>query len=65
MRPTYILPLLVPAFALAAAASLSMPANGVGDPLPEVELEGFSQTGAKSIDDLAGRALLIEFFAYW
>lgn len=40
-------------------------AQGVGTPLPEIELEGFSQTGAKSFDDFFGRAVLIEFFAYW
>jgi len=34
-------------------------------PLPQVTLEGFTQTKAKSLDDYTGRALLIEFFAYW
>lgn len=34
-------------------------------PLPSVPLEGFSQTPAKSLEDFTGRALLIEFFAYW
>ncbi len=29
------------------------------------ELEGFAQTGAKSTADLAGRAVLYEFFAFW
>jgi hypothetical protein len=33
--------------------------------MPELAFEGFSQTKAKSLDDLAGRAILIEIFAYW
>ena len=37
----------------------------VGGPLPENELEGFAQTQAESLDDYYGRAILIEFFAYW
>ena len=44
---------------LAAAATAQ-----VGQPLPDHELEGFSQTPAKSYDDFLGRAVLIEFFAY-
>lgn len=39
--------------------------QGVGDPLPAVRLEGFSQTTAKSFDDFSGRAVMFEFFAYW
>jgi hypothetical protein len=30
-----------------------------------VVLEELAQTGAKSFDDFLGRAVLIEFFAYW
>ncbi len=56
-------------FALAALAcallSLSSSAQGIGSKLPEVELEDFSQTKAKSLEDFTGRAVLIEFFAYW
>lgn len=38
----------------------------VGQKIPEgVELEDFAQCGAKSLEDLRGRAVLIEFFAYW
>jgi|GEM_PF-1192885 hypothetical protein len=48
---------------LLAAASVAQ--KGVGAPLPATQLEGFSQTKAKSLDDYAGRALLIEIFAYW
>lgn len=33
--------------------------------LGEVELEGFTQTGATAFEDLVGRAVLIEYFAYW
>lgn len=38
---------------------------GVGSPLPEVKLEGFTQTKAETFDDFFGRAVLIEFFAHW
>lgn len=40
-------------------------AQGVGSKVPQVELEDFSQTPAKSFEDFTGRAVLIEFFAYW
>lgn len=40
-------------------------AQGVGSQLPAVELDGLSQTSASSYDDLVGRAVLLEFFAYW
>ena len=37
-----------------------------GSSIPaEIELEGYSQIPARSWDDLLGRAVLIEFFAYW
>ena len=36
-----------------------------GKPLPAFELEGLTQSPAESFDELAGRAVLIEFFAYW
>lgn len=65
MRPTYLLPLLAPALALAAVLAPPLPSSGVGEPLPPATLEGFTQTGATSIDDFVGRALFIEFFAYW
>lgn len=59
--------LLALTLGLAALTGLSAPADaqGVGTPIPEIELEGYSQTGAKSFDDFFGRAVLIEFFAYW
>jgi hypothetical protein len=41
-------------------------AQDVGTPGPtDVELEDFAQTEAESYDDFFGRAVLIEFFAYW
>lgn len=54
--------------AVAAIASVALSgasAQSVGKTLGEVELDGFTQTGAKSFDDLVGRTVLIEFFAYW
>lgn len=59
--------LIAPAFALALAA-LAAPATWAqneGNPLPPSELVDFSKTAAASIDDYAGRLVLIEFFAYW
>ncbi|NUP97743.1 MAG: hypothetical protein HUU28_16405 [Planctomycetaceae bacterium] len=53
--------------ALFGGVVLSAPARAqaVGSKLPPVELEGLSQTGAKTYDDFLGRAVLLEFFAYW
>lgn len=34
-------------------------------PLPKAELESVYQTNATSLEDYAGRALLLEFFAHW
>jgi hypothetical protein len=50
-----------------ALVGLALPASaqGVGSRIPEVELADFGQTGAKSFEDYYGRAVLIEFFAYW
>ncbi len=48
-----------------AALGLLTPTAPAGGQLPPVELEGFAQTKAKSFDDFTGRAVLIEFFAYW
>jgi hypothetical protein len=48
-----------------AALALLAPASSAGGQLPTPDLEGFAQTKAKSFDDFAGRAVLIEFFAYW
>ena len=38
---------------------------GVGTKLPQIELEDFAQTPAKSFDDYSGRAIMLDFFAYW
>jgi hypothetical protein len=61
MKPRFF---LLAALAFAATALLA-PTGNAGGQLPPVELEGFAQTKAKSFDDFAGRAVLIEFFAYW
>jgi len=37
----------------------------VGRPLPAAEIEDLQLTAAESFDDFVGRAVLIEFFAYW
>ncbi len=52
---------------LALVAGLAQPASAqVGMRLPaKVELEQFTQTKATSFEDYHGRALLIEFFAFW
>lgn len=55
--------LLVPA-ALVGLSALGS-AQDVGSYVDSVELENFGQTEAKSFDDYLGRAVLIEFFAYW
>ena len=47
---------------LAARASAG---QGVGSSFPKIGLQNFAQTDATSLDDFYGRALLIEFFAYW
>lgn len=44
------------------SASVPMPEGGT---LGAVELDGFTQSGAEEYGDLAGRAVLIEYFAYW
>ena len=54
----------IPALFLCALAS-SAAAQGVGTKLPAVELEDFTQTPARSFEDYLGRAVLIEFFAFW
>lgn len=59
------LQLLRAALAVLVLAATSIAQRGVGAPLPELELEGFSQTKAKTLEDYSGRALLIELFAYW
>ena len=56
---------LLPSLAIVALAAAGE-AQDIGSPIgSEVELEGFSQTGAKSFNDYTGRLVLIESFAYW
>jgi len=55
--------LLMPLAILAGAALVE--AQGIGSRLPQVELEGYAQTKADSFEDFQGRAVLLEFFAYW
>ena len=50
---------------LLAGLALPVTAQGIGSQVSDIELEGYSQTGAKSFEDFFGRAVLIEFFAYW
>jgi len=51
--------------ALLAGLALPAASQGVGSRIPDIALEGYSQTEAKSFEDFYGRAVLIEFFAYW
>jgi hypothetical protein len=54
------------ALVLSGILSAVSAAQQVGTPLPaEVVLEDLSGTRATSFDDFQGRAVLIEFFAYW
>lgn len=55
---------LVP-ITLALVVSTTFAQQGVGNPLPPIALEGFSQTPAKGFEDFSGRAVMFEFFAYW
>jgi hypothetical protein len=51
--------------ALLCAFAAPAVAQGVGSKMPVVELEGYSQTPAKGFEEFTGRAVLIEFFAFW
>lgn len=59
------IPLLGLALAVVALCAPPAAAQGVGTKVPAVQLEGYAQTGAKSFEDFMGRAVLIEFFAFW
>ena len=55
---------------LVLAAALGLLAVGaeaqdVGDPIGDVILEELTQTKAGSYQEFTGRAVLLEFFAYW
>ena len=60
-RRSLLLPFLL-TLALPAAAQRV----DVGQAVPEdLVLEGFSQTQATTLEEYTGRAILVEFFAYW
>lgn len=59
-----ILSLALPAL-LASAIAVSPPVADVGDPIPKTNFEEFAQSDAKSMDDFAGRVILVEFFEHW
>jgi hypothetical protein len=46
-------------------AAVAATLDSVGQVLDDVELEDFGLTAARSFEDYQGRAVLIEFFAYW
>ncbi len=55
-------------FMLSAAALLLgslAAAQGVGSTPKNIELEDLAQTEATSYDQFLGRAVLLEFFAFW
>ena len=60
MKPAHLwtLPILGVALALPAGA------QRIGEKV-DVDFDDFTQTGARSLDDYQGRAVLIEYFAYW
>lgn len=55
--------LLAPALLLALGAVA--PAQDVGSSVGALELTDLAQTEAESFGDMVGRAVLLEFFAYW
>ncbi|MEM7516002.1 MAG: hypothetical protein AAF368_03635 [Planctomycetota bacterium] len=67
MKLSLLLPVsAVGALALMAARTPTPIAGGVvGRALPEADIADLAQTEAESFDDYAGRAVLLEFFAYW
>ena len=50
-----------------ALAAFALPAGSAraGGTVPAASLDDFAQTKAKSFDDFAGRAVLMEYFAFW
>jgi hypothetical protein len=51
--------------AMGVALCTTAYADNIGKTLPEAEIEGLTQSPASSLEELTGRAVLIEFFAYW
>ncbi len=40
-------------------------ADNIGKTLPEANIEGLTQSPAANMEELAGRVVFVEFFAYW
>ncbi|HUR28643.1 MAG TPA: hypothetical protein VM509_10685 [Planctomycetota bacterium] len=59
------LKLLLAPLALAAFFAPPPPGANIGKPMPASPIEGLALTKAKSMEDFAGRAVLVEFFAFW
>lgn len=59
------LKLFIVPVALAGLLALEPVGGVIGKSMPPIPVEGLAQTKAKSVDDYAGRAILIEFFAFW
>ena len=59
------LPIVRGAIVLGALAAAVGAQGRVGEKLPAPNLEGFANTDATAFGDFAGRAVLLEFFAYW
>ena len=59
-----ILSLALPVL-LASAIAVNPPSSDVGDLIPKTNFEEFVQSGAESMDDFAGRVILVEFFEHW
>ena len=57
--------LLLAPLALAAFFAPAPAGPNLGKPMPAAPIEGLAMTKAKSMDDFAGRAVLVEFFAFW
>ena len=57
--------LRLPLILLALASPALTQAKAIGDSLPgDIELDSFSGA-ASALEEYSGRAILIEFFAYW
>lgn len=63
--PKALFSTLVLALAPFTSGAQSRQVPAVGERLPPIELDGLSQTPAKSCADFYGRAVLLEFFAFW
>ena len=58
--------LLAGALSLFLSPTISVAAmDKVGQSIGEVELADFALSAADSFEDYQGRAVLLEFFAYW